>query len=179
MDSMSATTAQSTESLASPLSLHACSSWLLSAFSPWPRPPRPLSADPTSPPPPPNNWMRRKTTTPATPSPPPPTATPRPPIRPPPNPPPPRRSRTLDVSRLPPSRYLMSGRPPARVRSAPEDLRLGFGHREPDLDRAAHFRPHRRQVETQVARLEREGRRARCDPQSTARDTRIRHLQEC
>ena len=55
-------------------------------------------------------------------------------------PPPPRRSDTPDVSSRPLSRYLMSGRPPGRVR-----------HRESDLDRTVHLLAGRREVEGDVA----------------------------
>src|SRR5688500_3112325 len=113
---MSATTAQSTDSLASAPVRHACSSWLLSAVCPSPSPPSwpPswLSAAPVPPPPPPpSSWKSTRTTTPIRPSPPPPTASPRPPPRPPPR----RRSCTPDVSRSAPSLYLMAGHPPGRV----------------------------------------------------------------
>src|SRR4051795_9571579 len=128
---MSAATAQSTESLASPLSRQVASSWLLSAGSPASRLLSPPSAAPVLPSLPPSTWIRT-TTRPTSPSPPPPTAIPRPPPRPPPR----RRSWMLDRSRSPPSRYLMLGRPPCarkcgRVRtsrSAPpprHDLQTG------------------------------------------------------
>src|SRR3954462_13044323 len=112
---MSATTAQSTDSLASPLSSQDCRSRLLSAVWPLPSPPRtPARSAVEPPPPPPSTCTRTTTAKPTRPRPPPPTASPRPPPRP---PPPPRRSCTADVSRLPPSRYLIAARPPPGVRT--------------------------------------------------------------
>src|SRR3954471_5021943 len=118
---MSAATAQSTEALASPPSRQLASSAELSAVSPAPSPARPPRAAPVPLPPPPINWKSTITTRPTSPMPPPPTAMPRPPPR---RPPPPRRSRTLDVSTLAFSRYLMLGGPPvAYVYRAPGDGR--------------------------------------------------------
>ena len=139
---MSATTAQSTESLASPLSSQACSSWLLSACSPWPSPPRPPSAgagaaaaaaeqlEEHEDRPARRGRARRRR----------PRARGRRPAcrrR-------PRRSWTPDVSR-----------PAALAIPHPsEDLLVGIGHREPHLDRAVHLLAGRREVEVEVARLE-------------------------
>src|SRR3712207_4903196 len=122
---MSATTAQSTDSLASAPVWHCCSSWVLSAVCPSPSPPSwpPswLSAAPVPPPPPPpKTWNSTSTSTPTRPSPPPPTARPRPPPR-----PPPRRSCTPDGSRSAPSLYLMAGHPPGRVARRDGALRSG------------------------------------------------------
>src|SRR4051812_23005967 len=115
---MSAATAQSTDAFASPPSRQLALSWELSTCSPCPRPASPPSAAPVPPPPPPISWNSTMTTRPTSPTPPPPTASPRPPPR---RPPPPRMSRTLDVSTLAFSRYLMLGCPPGRLRtSAPE-----------------------------------------------------------
>ena len=141
IDSMSATTAQSTESFASPLSSQACSSWLLSACSPWPRLPRPPSAAPTSPPPPPSSWMSTNDDQPDeaepaaadgdAPAPAEPTTA---------------AASVLDARRVEAAALAI---PHPRKTSW-----LGFGHREPDLDRAAHLRAHRRHVQGQVACLE-------------------------
>src|SRR5829696_5928483 len=147
---MSATTAQSTEVLASPLSSQARSSWLLSACSPCPRPANPPSAAPVPPSPPPASCRTTTMSRPTRPSPPPPTAMPRPPPSPPPRP---RRSWTLDVSRRPPSRYLILRRPLLECSRAEEAV-VRRRHGEPDLDRAVHLLAGWREVEVDLAVLE-------------------------
>src|SRR3712207_1601704 len=121
---MSATTAQSTESLASAPVWQDCSSAVLSAVSPELSPPStPARDDDASPPPPPppSTCTRTTTTRPTRPSPPPPTASPRPPPR----PPPPRRSCTPDGSRSAPSLYLIGGHPPGCVARRDGAIRSG------------------------------------------------------
>src|SRR3712207_343969 len=118
---MSATTAQSSDSLASALVRHCCTSWVLSAVCPSPSPLNWPSAAPVPPsPPPPRTWNSTSTRTPTRPSPPPPTARPRPPPK-----PPPRRSCTPDGSRSAPSLYLMAGHPPGRVARRAGAIRSG------------------------------------------------------
>src|SRR6478672_603001 len=117
---MSATTAHSTCALASLPVRHSWLSWVLSADCP-----DPMAPNPPKPPepllPPPRTLSRTTTTRPTSPRPPPPTAMPRPP-KPPNPPPPPRMSSTLDVSRSPPSLYLM----PQTVPSASGAPRVGI-----------------------------------------------------
>src|SRR3712207_4321442 len=118
---MSATTAQSSDSLASPPVRHCCSSSVLSAVCPSPSPLNWPSAAPVPPsPPPPRTWNSTSTRTPTRPSPPPPTARPRPPPI-----PPPRRSCTPDGSRSAPSLYFMAGHPPGRVARRDGAIRSG------------------------------------------------------
>src|SRR4051812_35328313 len=171
---MSATTAQSTESLASPLSWQVCSSWLLSACSPCPRSPSPPSAAPV-PPPPPRTWKRTTITSPTRPSPPPPTATPRPP---PSRPPPPRRSWTLEMSRFPPSRYLISATPRPGAGSSSEDLPVGLGHREAHLHRAVHLLAGRRGIELRRALEPCHRRHGPRDSEATAGRTHVADLEQ-
>src|SRR4051794_13300527 len=130
MELMSATTAHSTDELASLPVWHSWASCELSAAWPDDSPPNPPTPEPPVPVPvplpPPSTWKSTKMTTPTSPSPPPPKATPRPPRPPKPPPPPPRMSSTLDVSRPAPSSYLIGGGFPLRERGNPAgDLQGG------------------------------------------------------
>src|SRR5829696_4213125 len=173
---MSATTAQSTEVLASPLSSQACSSRLLSACSPCPSPASPPRPAPVPPSPPPASWRTTTMSRPTRPSPPPPTAMPRPPPSPPPRP---RRSWTLDVSRRPPSRYLILRRP-FLENSRAEQGAVRRRHGEPDLDRAVHLLAGWREVEVDLAVLEpcHRGDGPR-DSEPAAAQPGVAHLQQC
>src|SRR3954471_8171104 len=131
MELMSATTAHSTDELASLPVWHSWASCELSAAWPDDSPPNPPTPEPPVPVPVPlprpSTWKSTKMTTPTSPSPPPPKPTarqpeqphtpppPKPPPRPPkPPPPPPRMSPTLDVPRPAPSSYLIGGGFPLR-----------------------------------------------------------------
>src|SRR3954467_14057581 len=112
MELISATTAHSSDELASAPLLHSRASWVLSADWPWPMLPNPPTPEPPPvPPPPPSTLMSTTTSSPTKPRPPPPTARPRPP-----NPPPPlpRMSVMSDVSRSAPSLNLMGAGFPVR-----------------------------------------------------------------